>query len=106
MTNAAVYVRVSTRDQELGTQCNNLLENARDLGIDVRLDHDLAGKSTGTDTDRAGYRELMQLFEDFSNAVDAFIAVEVEVSSHRKLSRHSGVPRRMIPNLLKRKVFL
>ena len=214
MANAAVYARVSTRDQELDTQRENLLDYARDLGLDVDTDHVLADKSTGTDTDRAGYRELMELVEDgavdaivvrsitrisrnmrdlhrtvgeivedhncglyvrnddleippgddldmrdkillntlgmaaeleadmirqrvveglraaedagkwttrppygfttdddgylqptdeFSNAVDAIVAVEEEGWSHRKASRHSGVPRRTIPNILDRK---
>lgn len=212
MANAAVYARVSTRDQELDTQRDNLLDYADNLGLDVDADHVLADKSTGTDTDRAGYHQLMELVEDgavdaivvrsitrisrnmrdlhrtvgeivedhncglyvhdlkippgedldmrdkillntlgmaaeleadmirqrvveglraaedagkwttrppygfttdddgylqptdeFRNAVDAIVAVEEEGWSHRKASRHSGVPRRTIPNLLDRK---
>jgi len=102
MANAAVYARVSIRDQELNTQRDNLLDYARDLGLDVDANHHvLADKSTGTDTDRAGYRELMDLVED--GAVDAIVAVEDEDWSHRKASRHSGVSRRTIPNVLERK---
>jgi len=70
-------------------------------GLDVDANHVLADKSTGTDTDRAGYRELMDLVED--GAVDAIVAVEDEDWSHRKASRHSGVSRRTIPNVLERK---
>ncbi|WP_418286757.1 recombinase family protein [Halorubrum sp. DTA46] len=88
MANAAVYARVSTRDQEPDTQRDNLLEYARDLDVDT--DHVLADKLTETDTDRAGYRELMELVED-------------EGWSHRKVSRHSRVPRRTVPDLLERK---
>mgnify|MGYP006282399765 CR=1 FL=1 len=214
MANAAIYARVSTEDQDLDTQSENLLEYARDLGLDVDAEHVLADKSTGTNTDRAGFRQLIELVEDddvdavvvrsitrisrnmrdlhrtvgtivedhncglyirnddleippgddldmrdkillntlgmaaeleadmirqrvveglraaeeagkwttrppygfttdedgylqptdeFSNAVDAIVAVEEEDWSHRKASRHSGVPRRTIPNLLERK---
>ncbi|WP_234699153.1 recombinase family protein [Halorubrum sp. LN27] len=72
MANAAVYARVSTRDQELETQRENLLDYARDLGLDVDADHVLADKSIGTDTDREGYCELMQLVED--SVVDETVA--------------------------------
>jgi len=41
--------------------------------------------------------------EDFDKAVRAILAVEEEEMSHRKASRHSGVPRRTIPAILERK---
>jgi len=214
MANAAIYARVSTEHQDIDTQSENLLEYAHDLGLDVDPEHVLADKSTGTNTDRAGFRHLLELIEagdvdavlvrsitrisrnmrdlhrtigtivedhncglyvrnddleippgddldmrdkillntlgmaaeleadmikqrvveglraaeeagkwttrppygfttdddgylqpadEFSNAIDAIVAVEDEGWSHRKASRHSGVPRRTIPNLLERK---
>lgn len=64
-----------------------------------------AGKWTtrppyGFTTDDDGY---LQPSEDFSNARDAIIAVEDEDMSHREASRHTGVPRRTVPNLLERR---
>lgn len=64
-----------------------------------------AGKWTtrppyGFTTDDDGY---LQPNENFSNARDAIIAVEEENMSHREASRHTGVPRRTIPNVLERK---
>jgi DNA invertase Pin-like site-specific DNA recombinase len=64
-----------------------------------------AGKWTtrppyGFTTDEDGY---LQPTDEFSNAVDAIVAVKDEGWSHRKASRHSGVPRRTIPNVLERK---
>ncbi|WP_203229812.1 hypothetical protein [Halorubrum distributum] len=46
MANAAVYAMVSTRDQELDTQRDNLLDYADDLGLDVDADHVLVDKLT------------------------------------------------------------
>lgn len=54
----------------------------------------------GFSTDDDGY---LQPNENFSKARDAIIGVEEEDWSHRKASRHSGVPRRTVPNLLDRK---
>lgn len=64
-----------------------------------------AGKWTsrppyGFTTDDDGY---LQPTDEFGNAVRAIRAVEDEGMSHRKASRHTGVPRRTIPNLLDRK---
>lgn len=64
-----------------------------------------AGKWTtrppyGFTTDDDGY---LQPNEKFDNAIRAIRAVEDEDWSHRKTARHSGVPRRTIPNLLDRK---
>lgn len=64
-----------------------------------------AGKWTtrppyGFTTDDDGY---LQPTEEFGNARAAIYAVEELDWSHRKASRHSGVPRRTIPNVLERK---
>ena len=64
-----------------------------------------AGKWTtrppfGFTTDDDGY---LQPNDNYRKAVDAIEAVEELGWSHRKASRHSGVPRRTIPNLLDRK---
>lgn len=64
-----------------------------------------AGKWTsrppyGFTTDDDGY---LQPTEGFGKALDAIEAVEELGWSHRKAARHSGVPRRTIPNILERK---
>jgi len=64
-----------------------------------------AGKWTsrppyGFTTDEEGY---LQPAEDFGSAIEAIRAVEEKGWSHRKTARHTGVPRRTIPNLLDRK---
>ncbi|WP_435125425.1 recombinase family protein [Halobaculum sp. D14] len=64
-----------------------------------------AGKWTtrppyGFTTDDDGY---LQPTDDFSRAREAIIGVEEEGWSHRKAARHSGVPRRTVPNLLDRR---
>jgi len=64
-----------------------------------------AGKWTtrppyGFTTDEDGY---LQPNENFSSARRAIIAVEDEDMSQRAASRHTGVPRRTIPNLIERK---
>lgn len=64
-----------------------------------------AGKWTtrppyGFTTDDEGY---LQPNENFDKAIRAIRAVEDEDWSHRKASRHTGVPRRTIPNILERK---
>ena len=65
MGTTAIYVRVSTRDQDLEQQEQNLWEYATDsLSIDPADIVVLRDKSTGTDTDRGGYRDLMQLVRD------------------------------------------
>jgi DNA invertase Pin-like site-specific DNA recombinase len=56
-----IYARVSTADQDLDHQTENLWEHATgDLGIDPDCIDVLADESTGTNTDRSGYRELME----------------------------------------------
>ncbi|AFZ73752.1 recombinase family protein [Natronobacterium gregoryi] len=64
-----------------------------------------AGKCTtrppyGFTTDDEGY---LQPTDEFSNAREAIEAVEELGWSHRKTARHTGVPRRTIPNILERK---
>lgn len=64
-----------------------------------------AGKWTvrppyGFTTDKEGY---LQPTAEFSNALEAIEAVDELGWSHRKAARHSGVPRRTVPNLLERK---
>lgn len=54
----------------------------------------------GFSTDEDGY---LQPTEEFSAAVDAIEAVEQLGWSHRKTARHTGIPRRTIPNILDRK---
>lgn len=54
----------------------------------------------GFSTDEDGY---LQPNKNFSNAREAIIGVEENDWSDRKASRHSGVPRRTVPNLIERK---
>jgi hypothetical protein len=56
----AVYVRVSTADQNLDRQLERTSEYAQDrLGADLAEIETYRDKSTGTNTERSGYRELM-----------------------------------------------
>jgi DNA invertase Pin-like site-specific DNA recombinase len=61
----ACYVRVSTEDQNLERQLNNTKEYA-ESELDCQLcDLEIfRDKSTGTDTSRSGYREMMRAIED------------------------------------------
>jgi DNA invertase Pin-like site-specific DNA recombinase len=61
---AATYVRVSTKDQSLERQLESTHEYARDLGADPASIETYRDKSTGTDTERSGYRELMGDVDD------------------------------------------
>jgi len=81
MPSAAIYSRVSTQDQNIEHQEDNLLDYAHELGLDVHVDHVLRDKSTGTDVDRSGYRQLMELVRD--GAVDAVV-----VRSTSRISRN------------------
>ena len=62
---SAIYARVSTEDQNLDRQLNSTQEYAElDLGVplsDLKIFRD---KSTGTDTSRSGYRDMMEAVED------------------------------------------
>lgn len=87
MTTAAVYARVSTADQDVEHQRENLLDYADRLGLEV-VDV-LADKSTGTDTDRDGYRELMQLVE--SGAVDGVVVRSITRISRNMRDLHRTI---------------
>lgn len=60
MVKTAIYARVSTQDQDLSHQEDNLWTYATDeLGVDGSDITVLRDKATGTNTDRSGYRELL-----------------------------------------------
>jgi DNA invertase Pin-like site-specific DNA recombinase len=72
----ALYCRVSTGDQSLARQRQRTSEYATDaLGIDPSVIEVYSDKQTGTDTDRDGYRKLMEAVE--SGEVERVIASEV-----------------------------
>lgn len=61
----ACYVRVSTADQSLDRQLTSTTEYAQDrLGADLSEIETYRDKSTGTNTERDGYRKLMSAVED------------------------------------------
>lgn len=74
MRRIAGYARVSTADQNLDRQLTSIDDYARrtfDTGdVDYYTD-----KSTGTDTDRSGYRDLMAAVE--AGEIDVVLAHEV-----------------------------
>ena len=73
----ALYCRVSTADQNLARQRQRTSEYATDrLGVEPSAIEVYIDKQTGTDTDRDGYRELMEAVE----AGDAERVVASEVS--------------------------
>ncbi|KOX93253.1 recombinase family protein [Halorubrum tropicale] len=60
-----IYARVSKADQNLAHQEDNLWKYATDnLGVDGDDIDVLSDKSTGTDTDRSGYREMLARVRD------------------------------------------
>lgn len=60
-----IYARVSKRDQNLSHQEENLWSYAtEDLDVDEASIDVLSDKSTGTDTDRSGYREMLRRVRD------------------------------------------
>jgi DNA invertase Pin-like site-specific DNA recombinase len=60
MASVACYCRVSTEDQSLERQLTSTQEYAEDrLGADLGDLQIFRDKSTGTNTDRSGYQELM-----------------------------------------------
>jgi len=89
MPSAAVYSRVSTDQQSIDHQEDNLLEYASELGFDVKADHVIRDKSTGTDVDRSGYRQLMELVED--GAVDAVVVRSISRISRNMRDLHETV---------------
>jgi len=70
------YVRVSTADQNLDRQLESTTEYAQDeLGADLAEIETYRDKSTGTNTDRSGYRDLMDDLE--AGTVDAVVVHEI-----------------------------
>ncbi|EMA48135.1 resolvase [Halococcus morrhuae DSM 1307] len=71
-----LYCRVSTTDQSLARQRQRTSEYATDrLGIEPSFIELYSDKQTGTDTDRDGYRDLMEAVE--AGEVERVIASEV-----------------------------
>lgn len=72
----ACYVRVSTTDQNVDRQLEKCGEYSH-FDLDVALDemNVYRDKSTGTDTERSGYRELMADVE--SGEVDAVVVASI-----------------------------
>jgi DNA invertase Pin-like site-specific DNA recombinase len=60
MATIGIYARVSTADQDLEHQKDSLLEFAEEVGRDGDDIEVIADKSTGSNTDRSGYRDLME----------------------------------------------
>lgn len=72
----ALYCRVSTEDQSLARQRQRTSEYATDrLGIEPAAIEVYTDKQTGTDTDRDGYRELIEAVE--AGDVERVVASEV-----------------------------
>jgi len=72
----ALYCRVSTTDQNLARQRQRTSEYATDaLGIEPSAIEVYSDKQTGTDTDRDGYRDLMEAVE--SGEVERVITSDV-----------------------------
>jgi DNA invertase Pin-like site-specific DNA recombinase len=62
--NVACYVRVSTADQSLERQLEATNEYAQDLGAEPAAIQTYRDKSTGTNTDRSDYHELLADVDD------------------------------------------
>jgi DNA invertase Pin-like site-specific DNA recombinase len=62
--NVACYVRVSTADQSLNRQLEATNEYAQDLGAEPAAIQTYRDKSTGTNTDRSDYHELLADVDD------------------------------------------
>jgi len=74
MGTIAAYARVSTTDQNLDRQLEAIDDYARRTFDEADVDY-FTDKSTGTDTSRSGYRDLMQAVE--AGDVDTVIAHQV-----------------------------
>lgn len=62
---SAIYVRVSTEDQNLDRQLNSAQDYAEsDLGVPLPDLEIFRDKSTGTDTSRSGYRDIMESVQE------------------------------------------
>jgi DNA invertase Pin-like site-specific DNA recombinase len=72
----ALYCRVSTTDQSLARQRKRTSEYATDrLDVEAAAIELYSDKQTGTDTDRDGYRELMEAVE--AGDIERVVASEV-----------------------------
>ena len=70
------YVRVSTTDQNLDRQLSSTSNYAQDeFGADLQEIETYRDKSTGTNTDRSGYRNLMGDVE--ANDLDAVVVHDI-----------------------------
>lgn len=70
------YLRVSTEDQNLDRQRSSTTDYAtEDLGADLNNVETYQDKSTGTDTERSGYRNLMADVDD--GQIDAVVVHEI-----------------------------
>jgi DNA invertase Pin-like site-specific DNA recombinase len=73
---SAIYARVSTEDQNLDRQLNSTQEYAEsDLGVPLNELEVFRDKSTGTDTSRSGYRDMMDAVEE--GGIDHVIVHEI-----------------------------
>lgn len=91
MSTTAIYARVSTEEQSLEGQKKSAWEYATDvLGAEKSDIIILEDKSTGTDTDRSGYRELLSRAE--SGDIDRVVVREVSriARNMRDLNRTIG----------------
>ncbi|QCJ47238.1 recombinase family protein [Haloprofundus sp. MHR1] len=76
MGKTALYCRVSTKDQSLDRQRQLTWDYATDrLGIEPADVEVFTDKSTGTNTDRTGYRDLMTAVDD--GTIERVVASEV-----------------------------
>ncbi len=76
MAKTALYCRVSTEDQSLDRQKNRTYEYATErLDVEPTSIEVYDDKSTGTDTDRSGYADLLEDVE--AGAIDHVVASEV-----------------------------
>jgi DNA invertase Pin-like site-specific DNA recombinase len=74
--NVACYVRVSTAEQNLDRQLQSTSDYATDdLGADLANVDTYRDKSTGTNTERGGYREMMGAVD--AGDVDAVVVHEI-----------------------------
>jgi DNA invertase Pin-like site-specific DNA recombinase len=72
----ACYVRVSTAEQNLDRQLESTSEYATaDLGADLDDVETYRDKSTGTNTERSGYREMMAAVD--AGEIDAVVVHEI-----------------------------
>jgi DNA invertase Pin-like site-specific DNA recombinase len=91
MPSTAIYARVSTADQNLAGQKQSAWDYATEtLEAEPSEIVVLEDKATGTNTDRSGYNELMQLAED--GEVDRVVVREVSriARNMRDLNRTVG----------------